>query len=411
MEPAGTHPAYLRVFGATFLLACIGGAAINYLVDPYALFGTRRIAGFNELKPAAPDRVRVIKPYMAARAAARVVIGGNSRPEMGLDPQSECWAATERPVFNAGVPGADVFMQTRYAQHAVESGHARRVLFGVDFLDFMVDASRPTGAIDWDRLGERFDGRLRTSAAQGAAVSLRQGVDVLGGLFSLVALGDSFRTVATQGERAVATRRDDGFNPGMDYLPIIRAEGQSVLFTQKNRELSGRLGHAHLGVLDVNGLPTVSLEALRRFLAWARARDLEVVLFINPYHSDYLVQIQMAGRWPLLEAWKRELTAVAGEYGVPLWDFNGFDPHSTEDPPRPGDKRSVLRWFWEPAHYRRELGDRMLASMFGRPCGPGGFGSRITEASLQGHLDRLRADMRRFIDENPEVVARLRGPR
>ena len=133
---------------------------MNYVVDPYGLFGMRRIPGFNELKPTASERVRVIKPYMASRAKPTVVIGGNSRPEMGLNPQSACWQDADKPVFNTGIPGADVFMQTRYVEHAVESGKAKRALFGVDFLDFLVDASKPTGELDWDRIGSGFDGLI-----------------------------------------------------------------------------------------------------------------------------------------------------------------------------------------------------------------------------------------------------------
>jgi hypothetical protein len=413
MGSPNPHKRFLWTFAAVFLLVCILGAWLNYMVDPYGLFGTRRITGFNELKPAASERVRVIKPYMASRAKPMVVIGGNSRPEMGLNPKSGCWEDTDQPVFNAGIPGADVFMQTRYVQHAVESGNAQRVLLGVDFLDFLVDASKPTGEIDWNRLGKSFDGRLNPGSKEGFGtnISIQKAEDIFSGLFSLVALGDSFLTIASQGEKNSATRREDGFNPGMDYLPIIRNEGQSVLFRQKNLEVRERLQQKYLGVLDIHGQRTMPLEALRRFLEWAKTRGIEVVLFINPYHSDYLIQIEMAGKWSVFEEWKRQLTITAEEYAVPLWDFNTIDQYSTESPPPPGDKRSVLHWFWEPAHYRHEMGDLMLSSMMDRQCGRSSmlrkFGIKVTESSLQHHLDGLRYEMDRFIGGNPQVVKRL----
>jgi hypothetical protein len=412
MGSSNLHKHFLWVLAAVFLLVCTLGAGFNYLVDPYGLFGARRIPGFNELKPTASERVRVTKPYMAARAKPRVVIGGNSRPEIGLNPQSVCWDDADQPVFNSGIPGADVFMQVRYAQYAVESGKARRILFGMDFLDFLVDSKKATGNVDWDRLGRSFDGRLRAgSGLSGMRLSYQQGEDILSGLFSMVALGDSIMTVASQRDPLSATRREDGFNPALDYLPIIRNEGQAVLFLQKNAEVRKRLQQDDLGVLDVEGGQTMPLLALRQLLQWARSRNIEVVLFINPYHSDYLVQIEASGKWKLLEEWKRQLTAAADEYAVPLWDFNAFDQYSTESPPGPGDKSSELQWFWEPAHYRHELGDLMLASMLDRRCGrghvPGKFGIKLTESSLQNHLDELRADLLRFIDANAQVVERL----
>lgn len=415
MSSAKQHKHFLRILAIAFLLAGTLGVGFNYRVDPYGLFGTSRIPGFNELKPAASERVRVTKPYMATRAKPRVVIGGNSRPEIGLNPQSTCWEDADQPVFNSGIPGADVFMQVRYVQHAVESGNARRVLFGVDFLDFLVDSRKATGKIDWDRLGMGYEGRLRpVSNIIHMPASLLQAEDILSGLFSMAALGDSIMTLTTQGDPHSATRREDGFNPALDYLPIIHNEGQAVLFMQKNAEVKKRLQQDDLGVLDVDGGQTMPLLALRRLLQWAKTRDIEVVLFINPYHSDYLVQIEASGKWPLFEEWKRQLAVAADEYAVSLWDFNAFDAYSTESPPPRNDRQSVLKWYWEPAHYRQELGDLMLAAMLGRPCALGTasphFGARISPAKLQSHLDGLRSDMNRFIEQNHGVLNRLSAP-
>jgi len=237
MEDVNPHRRFFQILVATFLVVFLLGSVFNYFVDPYRLFGTPTIAGLNELKPAASERVRVIKPYMATRVGPKAVIGGNSRPEIGLNPRSACWGKMDQPVFNMGIPGASVFMQTRYLQQAVESGRSQRALLGVDFLDFLVDASKLTAKIDWRVLGRNFDGRLDRASESGLITPFRiqEAEDVLSGLFSLVALGDSVTTIASQRDRYSATRREDGFNPGLDYSPIIHNEGQSVLFTQKNQ--------------------------------------------------------------------------------------------------------------------------------------------------------------------------------
>ncbi len=413
MRRENSHKRYVLFLAAAFLFVCLLGAASNYLIDPYGLFGSQRISGFNELKPAAAERVRVSKPYMASRARPKMVIGGNSRPEMGLNPRSLCWEEADYPVFNTGIPGADLYMQTRYVQHAVESGQAQQVLFGVDFQDFLVDSTKATGEIDWNRLGKSFDGRLSSGSKTvlGKSLSFQKAADISSGLFSLAALGDSVMTIASQRDEDAATRREDGFNPGLDYRPIIRNEGQSVLFRQKNLEVRKRLQQKDMNVLDVHGQRSMPLDALRRFLEWANSRGLDVVLFINPYHSDYLIQIELAGKWPEFEEWKRQLIIVAEEYAVPVWDFNTLDRYSTESPPSPGDKRTELQWFWEPAHYRHELGDLMLSSMLNRRCGDsatsGKFGVKIHASSLQRHQDRLKSELHRFIDDNPQVLKRL----
>ena len=399
------HKQFLGVFTVSFLFVCTLGAAFNYLVDPYSLFGTRRIAGFNERKPTASDRVRVVKPYMASRAQPRVVIGGNSRPELGLNPQSACWKASEQPVFNMGVPGASVFMQSRYVQHAA-GGRAHLVLFGIDFFDFLTDASKPTEPVDWVQLEKSLEGRL--DLAQSGA---RWNEDFFSSLFSLKTVSDAVVTLASQNNPYSSTLYENGFNPGLDYVPIIKNEGQAVLFSQKNQELRKTLQQPHLGVVDVSGQQTEALQALRQLLVWSKHRGIQLVLFINPYHSDYLVQIETTGNWRLFEDWKRQVARLADEYAVPLWDFNSIDQYSTETPPGFNDKHTILRWFWEPAHYRREIGDRMLAAMLSRPCERSGthdrFGRQINPQNLQNHLDDIRLKLHRFMDANPEVIKRL----
>jgi len=409
-----SHKRFLGLLAAIFLFVFLLGSGFNYLVDPYGLFGTRRIDGFNERKPAASERVRVTKPYMAARAQARTVIGGNSRPEMGIDPQSACWTTDEQPVFNSGIPGADIAMQTRYVQHAAERGQAQRIFFGVDFFDFLVDVSTmPTGNIDWERLEKNYAGRLDQRTGFGFPLSLQQLDDRFSGLVSLVALGDSIKTVTAQRDVDSATRREDGFNPGLDYRPIIRNEGQAVLFSQKNREVRERLQRRNLGIHGADGQQALPLQALRRFLQWSKDHNIEVVLFINPYHADYLTQIELTGNWALFETWRQQVAVIAAEHAVPLWDFNAFDRYSTESPPAPGDKRHQLQWFWEPAHYRQELGDLMLASMLGRPCGgrteSGAYGVRLIATTLQDRQAALRKGLLRYVDDNSQVVERLGG--
>jgi hypothetical protein len=121
--------------------------------------------------------------------------------------------------------------------------------------------------------------------------------------------------------------------------------------------------------------------------------------------------IEITGNWPIFEEWKRQITNIADKYKIPLWDFNTIDQYSTESPPPPGNKQSELQWYWEPAHYRRELGDLMLASMLSRDCGAEyskfGFGSKITPLNLQPHLNSLALNLRRFVDEHPQVVNRI----
>jgi hypothetical protein len=401
MTAARVNRRYVAVFLLAACVAALGTAGINYLVDPYGLFGVERIEGFSARKPASAERVRVVKPYLAEQTRPRTVIGGNSRPEMGLDPQSPCWNPEEKPVFNAGIPGASFRMQTLYAQHAVLSGEATTVLLGVDLLDFLTSsaAHQRNRATAGRRSEDERRLRLDQPNAQDHATTTQRLADQLTGLFSLVALGDSVATVLSQRNPFSATRQQDGFNPALDYIPIVRTEGQAVLFVQKNQEVRARLQREDLSLHDAGGQRAHAFDALEEFLLWARDTGLQVILFINPYHVDYMLLIEHTGKWSLLEDWKRELTLISDRHSVALWDFNFIGELTSEPPPRADDRHTQLRWFWEPAHYRKELGELMLAAMLGRSCrpiadsAPALFGSKITGGSLTAHLQEIRSSL------------------
>src|SRR4051812_44490098 len=94
-----------------FSTALVGGAMVallNYLVDPYLVFGRPRVGGINDIKPAVDKHEPMMKAYQASRAQARTVILGGSRVAIGLDPDAPVWPTQMRPVYNLGVAGADL---------------------------------------------------------------------------------------------------------------------------------------------------------------------------------------------------------------------------------------------------------------------------------------------------------------
>lgn len=401
---------FLRILSLAFAAICLLAAFLNLAVDPYGIFSTPRISGFNLIKPAAGERVRVAKPYMVEATTAHTIIGGNSRPEIGLDPESECWAADHLPTFNMGVPGAGVRTQLDYVRTAVESAGAGRALLAIDFLDFLVDTSqpqqRPTPSSKDSSAPKQPDNRPSTSP------NLTQRLkDYFNALFSLETLADSVTTIAMQQRAHAATRRDDGFNPARDYIPIIRAEGQAVLFQQKSREVARLFNRPQLGIYNIDSHDSGPFIALRHFLTWADAKKLEVEVFINPYHAHYLALIELAGKWELLEQWKREILAITSTHGVPVWDFNALDAYTGESPPSPENKDTVLRWFWEPAHYRKEYGDLMLASIENLSCAPTKshpkIGTLVTLSNVDDHLRDLRNALIAYQAGHPDEFAML----
>lgn len=414
MAAIAPHRRYTLLAGGSFLVTCALAAALNLFVDPYGLFGSPRIRGINDPKPAASDRIRYVKAYYADRARWRTVLAGNSRVEVGLDPTSPCWSAAEQPVLNLGIPGLGVGDQIAFIEHAEATSEVGRVFLGVDLVDFLVNASTPVDYSAWPGrpLERPFNLRRWMDGTSNPHYGMDRARDWLTGLFSLDTTADSLVTLARQPVNGLATVRADGFNPARDYLPMILHEGQAVLFRQKNAEVVGMLSPAGLDVYQGDRPWSWTFETLDRFLDRARNRGVEVVLFINPYHSEYLAAIGITNKWAALERWKRTLVSIASRHGIQLWDFNVFDQRTNELPPPPGDHSTILRWFWEPAHYRSEYGELMLAQMLGRACaGPGEAalppGVLLTADDLETHLATLRQHLGAYVQKHPEVAAAL----
>ncbi len=397
------------------LLAFLGLAAtFNYLVDPYGLFNTNRINGFNVVKPAADSHVRLAKPYQVTSFGPRAVIGGNSRPEMGLNPANGCWPTALLPVFNLGLPGSSVYMQARTLQHAIAGNEVKLILWGLDFLDFLKLHDAVADPRLWPPARAGFEERLRVNAdgSENKKYYWKRLEDNLTTLFSLDIMKDSLTTLFEQKNPHASTIRRDGFNPALDYLDIIAWEGQGVLFKQKNRTVARMFSRPGLKLFQGESDWSRDFESVRRFLQFALEHEVRVVLFINPYHAYYLILLELAGQWPKFALWKRQLAELAAEFEARLWDFSDINQLSTEQAPMLGDKKAILQWFWEPAHYRREYGDLMLSRMLQLSCDAGNtgpVGTLLTPENIGAHLIRLENDMMRYKDWNKAAIARLRG--
>jgi hypothetical protein len=85
--------------------------------------------------------------------------------------------------------------------------------------------------------------------------------------------------------------------------------------------------------------------------------------------------------WELLEGegllpdyarWRDAVIRIARtraqSQAVSLWDFARVSPYIDEPVPPAGVRSGPLQWFWEPVHYRSELGDLVLDTILGDVC-------------------------------------------
>ena len=339
---------YLAWFVATILGLTAITATLNFIVDPYLVFGTPRISGFNQNKSAINDYVRTAKAFEPFRHDTDVLLVGNSRVEMGLDPDHACFAELGLHAYNLGIPGAGVGQHLNYALNIVYAQPVRQVFLSVDFLDFLVsNETIPPQAdpvVETNILPRRFDGSDNPVYGWTIAKTKFQA------LFSLNALTHSVKTLLLQGQDQ-PNRLFNGFNPAGDFARATAAEGPGALFEQKMTSLQVRLAPP-MGLLYTDGTLVREFELFSRFLDIAAAEGVEIVVLTNPFHEWFWDLVRERGLMDEYESWLDEIRhrvhSAAGK--VVMWEFSGESELIHEQGPRWGIAAPPLDWFWEPSH-------------------------------------------------------------
>lgn len=384
---------YLYIYFASVLLVASFLAAFNVIIDPYLMFYSERIPNFNDKKPTSVNRTQLFKPYNVTKVAPQTIVVGNSRPEMGVDPLSTCWQSKHGKVYSLTFPGLSAYEQIRALFHGVASGQVDYVLLGLDFADVLYKRNRLLESEVWPSKSSEFLERLLVDEyfKKNKAFIKAKLVDTFMVMFSLDALFDSIYTLASQSENA-PNRTQLGFNPARDYIDIVHHEGEWVLFAQKLVELESRFSKTGMGIFDTAEHWSIELEGLKRTIGLAKQQGFQLKIFINPYHYKYLESIRNAGYWDEFEDFKRSLVKLITEFGdeqVELWDFSLYSQYTVSQVPKKGDV-GLMQWFWEPAHYKAELGNVMLAEMFEKDCIPEKhlmpLGVRLNDVDIEDHL-------------------------
>jgi hypothetical protein len=377
-----SYAGFIKWMAASLLAGVLLTVLFVVVVDPYRLFRVVDIAGFNAVKPR-PDHYQSEIKLAGARALRpAIVLMGNSRVDVGIDPDSENLRAASRTAYNLAIPGTGVGTSREQFDHLRAAGAApATMLLGVEFFDFLLN---PDGADAPDK-----------PPPTGLA-GHRWRVDTV---FSLDALLDAAKTLRIQNDPDAGTMTGHGFNPLFDYLRIAREEGYHAIFLQRARENARSFSLAPHGIVRTRSDSSSDWRDLGGLLDAAAREKTEIHLIIYPYHAQLMAMLEQTGLWPVFEQWKlrllREvarLNAAHPEARVVLWDFSGYGALQCEAIPAKGDLANGTRWYWESGHFKAALGERMLERVFGAAAtqaGPAEFGFRLNAANWNGNRDRI----------------------
>jgi hypothetical protein len=389
------------------------------IIDPFYRFDIVSIPTINAQRSVFAYFGRMAKAENICRVRPEQVIIGGSKIEVAMDPHAAAFAPLR--TYNLGLAGMPLSEMDQTLRFVVHNAPLKRVVIGLDFLMFNqlrenvvyqtevvdFDADRINRdcnhafAHDWNYLvgPKALKYALATMTMQrdpenGGDNSLLDGIAALPQLVDKAGTEIAYWQTDTTAEDAAHFAILFDENGYRANFPVAYRDGKGGLIdgfaalTQEEYYIEKIWRPAPKHAYETGGT-FAQLAAMLRFL---RVNDVDVRLFTEPLHARMLLAIDDAGLLPQFEAFKRGIAAVAADEGFPLWDFESFNA-ATED-------QSL---WWEPSHYRKELGDKMLDSMLGND----NFGFKLTPDNVEDWLVFQRLAAIEYKNHNPKVSADL----
>lgn len=357
---------FLKIWIIVFVLFFSSTVIINYFIDPYLLYNVQRVEGINNIKPTAGRHSNQSKIHTAHKQKLDVLIIGNSRPEMGIDPDHPYFKKNKLKVYNLGLPGSSISTQYGYAIDIMRTKKIKLVLIAVDFMDFITSEDNKSDPYMWPPQRTQNDNRRKFNwnGSDNPNYFSQYLKDIYVPLIALGTLSDSLTTLFSQ-RRNSSNLLNNGFNPAEDMHATTLNEGVKVLFDQKIPQLITSFTSQNWKTYTPGYQWSPSFNTLQFLLNYLRTEGIETKVFINPYHMKYLEAIEHAGLGEEFSLWKIQLTKTVAKTSennkITLWNFSDPGIYISEAFLNAGKK--PLKWFWEPAHYRKELGDKMINIM------------------------------------------------
>ena len=363
------------------IVLLVGG--FNLIVDPYDIFDSPKIEGFNANKPEIESIQRVYKAIKQNSAKTDILLIGTSRTDRGLDPANKnIKQDAYNSSINSGLPREYEF----YIDTAVKNG-AKEVIIGVDLFTFYAkDHFRP----DFDKTAF---GKFEPAKY----------------ILSRDALTSSLKTIRS-------VEQNPYLKIGLRDPSLSELETKKVGGYKKNFEGSEKGYFGSHYAKDFDKSQNTHWQAFERILEKVHKRGIKITLFISPSHARQWEVLAIAQGWKMFEEYRRRLIAVNedvarrnGKEAFVLWDFAGYHPLTTETVP--DDPKARMKWYWDSSHYKKELGDIVLDRMFDGNFSGGGdypdFGVKLTSQNIDAHLSKLRTDRAKWRASHPVDVAEI----
>ncbi len=347
---------YLLFFVITYLVLFSLVLVANYLVDPYRIFYSEENGGLGGKKPKAQSQIYFNKAVGVDKNKPKTLLLGNSRVQWGLHAGSLVWPEELRPIYNAAIPASSMPTSLAYLEYALTKNNIRNVILGLDYFSFLVLAKPSTdkAIVSSDYL-KYLDTNNQVISHFGEQLKV---------LSSLDTLIDSTITLVKYDNNYSMDVKPNGDNPVDEQAKYVKIKGHNTLFREKLGQARTKLAKGG-GIFLNSPRNSPEFDALIRLLKICNDNDIDVVMYIHPYHKSLMEVVVESNRKKEYQDWLTHLVDITvSSERTQLWDFNTNNKYSEEAVPGAGDKSQKMAWYWEPGHYKSTLGELIIERIF-----------------------------------------------
>lgn len=354
----------------TFIIFSIG---LNVLADPWSVFETPRLSGFNSIKVGLDGQSCLYKACQIRRQKPSALLLGSSRVMAGFNPDY-LEKLTGEKAYNAGFAGAtfdEIFHYFQYALHM--QPELKVVVIGIDVFGFNANKTqRP------DFSKDRLKGSFLTFSDFGMATLNKQAL-----LASLSLIKANYA-----GEAEVTFQENGQYNPNMmlkDTNPIL-AKGDvnflPLMFQTRDFYKDFTLSHSRL-------------DLFKQLVQTCKERNINLYVFFCPSQAIYWESLYRMGLEKHVEDLKFQLASI-----YPIWDFSTYNCVTT----RSAEKDQPF--YFECSHFKPLIGNLILDRLFDYPI-PFQFGDVLTPETFAEQMAQAKRDRQSWIADHEELVKEL----